>query len=45
MRQSPDRRYVRQCEGDFILELPFGFLKNVDGAAVFVDYLPEFVFC
>ena len=45
MGQGPDRRDVRQSERDLILELLFGILEDADGAAVFVDYLRELVFC
>lgn len=45
MGQGPDRRDVSQGQGDFILEVLFGLLENVDGAAIFVDYPRELVLC
>jgi len=45
MRQGPDRRDVRQCEGDLFLELLFGLVEGTDSAAIFVDNLRELVFC
>ena len=45
VRQGPDWRDVGQGESDFFLEVLFGLLEDVDGTAVFIDYLRELVFC
>ena len=44
MRQGPDRRDVRQSEGDLVLELLFRLVEDADDGAVFVDNLRELVF-